>query len=288
MASITKKVPLEDLMAAMDVVDTLRHQQLLVDRELDADTRRERLIKKLRGIYQAQGLDISDQVLAEGVRAMEEDRFEYSPPEASFMSRLATIYVNRDKWLKPVMLGLAVLIALPILYYFAIIRPGVIAQNALPSQLTQHYEEVITVAKDQGVITKARQLQKSGKQALKSENYDEAQEAVEALSLMLGQLKTAYTLRIVQRPGERSGLWRIPDVNERARNYYLIVEAVDNQGNILTLPIANEESGQIKRVSKWGIRVAPETYQRIVADKQDDGIIQNRNVGQKKSWHASA
>ncbi|MCF6235717.1 MAG: DUF6384 family protein [Gammaproteobacteria bacterium] len=281
MASITKKVPLEDLMAAMDVVDTLRHQQLLVDRELDADTRRERLIKKLRGIYQAQGLDISDQVLAEGVRAMEEDRFEYSPPEASFMSRLATIYVNRDKWLKPVMLGLAVLIALPILYYFAIIRPGVIAQNALPSQLTQHYEEVITVAKDQGVITKARQLQKSGKQALKSENYDEAQEAVEALSLMLGQLKTAYTLRIVQRPGERSGLWRIPDVNERARNYYLIVEAVDNQGNILTLPIANEESGQIKRVSKWGIRVAPETYQRIVADKQDDGIIQNRNVGKK-------
>lgn len=268
-------------MAAMDVVDTLRHQQLLIDRELDADVRRERLIEKLRGIYQTQGLEISDQVLADGVRAMEEDRFKYSPPEPSFMTRLAALYVKRDKWLKPVMLGLALLIALPILYYFAIVQPGIIAQNALPDQLTQHYEEVVTIAKDQEVVTKAQGLQKSGNLALKNENYDEAQDSVEALGLMLGQLKTAYTLRIVQRPGERSGLWRIPDVNERARNYYLIVEAVDNQGNILTLPIANEENGQIKTVKKWGIRVAPETYQRIVADKQDDGIIQNRNVGKK-------
>ena len=281
MASTTKKVPLEDLMAAMDVVDTLRHQQLLIDRELDTDARRERLIEKLRGIYQTQGLEISDQVLAEGVRAMEEDRFKYSPPEPSFMTRVAKLYVNRDRWLKPVMFGLALLIALPILYYFAIVRPGMVAQNALPDQLVQYYEEVITIAKDQGVITKAQGLQRNGKLALKNENYDEAQDAVEALNLMLGQLKTAYTLRIVQRPGERSGFWRIPDVNERARNYYLIVEAVDGQGNILTLPIANEENGQIKTVKKWGIRVAPETYQRFVADKQDDGIIQNRNVGKK-------
>jgi len=37
------KAPLEDLMAAMDVVDTLRHDQSLAERELDGDGRRERL-----------------------------------------------------------------------------------------------------------------------------------------------------------------------------------------------------------------------------------------------------
>lgn len=80
MTNTTKKIPLEELMAAMDVVDTLRHQTHLIDRELDADARRDRMVEKLRGIYQAQGLDISDKVLAEGVRALEEGRFEYSPP----------------------------------------------------------------------------------------------------------------------------------------------------------------------------------------------------------------
>ncbi len=282
MQNTTKKAPLEDLMAAMDVVDTLRHRQLLVDRELDTDARRERLIEKLRGIYQAQGIEVSDQVLAEGVLAMEEDRFAYTPPERSFSTRLATLYIKRDKWLKPVMFGLAMLIALPILYYFAVVRPATIAQNALPAQLTQYYEETVAIAKGQGAISKAQELQTSGQLALKNENFDEAQTAVNALGLMLNQLKATYTIRVVQRPGERSGLLRIPNVNERARNYYLIVEAVDSNGNILTLPMANEESDQIQNVNKWGIRVAREVYQRIAADKQDDGIIQNRQVGKKE------
>lgn len=282
MTNTTKKVPLEELMAAMDVVDTLRHQTLLIDRELDTDARRNRMVEKLRGIYQAQGLDISDKVLAEGVRAMEEGRFEYSPPSPSLMTRIAGVYVKRDKWLKPVMVGFSALFILPILYYFLVLQPEAAAQNALPHQLTQHYEQVVTIAKSQDVLTKALQLKQSGKQALHNENYDEAKGAIQSLRLMLDNLKRSYTLRIVQRPNERSGIWRVPDVNQNTRNYYLIIEAIDRQGNILALPIASEENSQIKTVKKWGIRVDAQTYQRIVADKQDDGIIQNRNVGQKK------
>jgi hypothetical protein len=37
------KPPLDDIMLAMDVVDTLRHQELLVERELQADDRRSTL-----------------------------------------------------------------------------------------------------------------------------------------------------------------------------------------------------------------------------------------------------
>ncbi|MCF6345266.1 MAG: DUF6384 family protein [Thiomicrorhabdus sp.] len=282
MTNTTKKVPLEALMAAMDVVDTLRHQTLLIDRELDADARRDRMVEKLRGIYQAQGLDISDKVLAEGVRAMEEGRFKYSPPTASLMTRIAGIYVKRDKWLKPVMLGLFALFILPVLYYFFILQPEKTAQNALPNQLTQHYEQVVTIAKNKDVVTKALQLKQNGKQALNNKNYDEAKDALQSLRLMVDKLKRSYTLRIVQRPNERSGIWRVPSVNQNTRNYYLIIEAIDRQGNILALPIASEESSQIKTVKKWGIRVDAQTYQRVVADKQDDGIIQNRNVGQKE------
>jgi len=59
-------------MLAMDVVDTLRHRQQLVDRELDAEARRERLVEKLREIYASQGLNVTDEMLEEGVRALEE------------------------------------------------------------------------------------------------------------------------------------------------------------------------------------------------------------------------
>jgi hypothetical protein len=45
------KAPLDDVMLAMDVVDTLRHRQDLVVRELDADTREKNLVDKLREIY---------------------------------------------------------------------------------------------------------------------------------------------------------------------------------------------------------------------------------------------
>ena len=98
-----KEASLEDMMVAMDVVDTLRHRQELVDRELDAGARREKLIAKLREIYQAQGIAVTDATLAQGVDALEKDRFSYHPPSKGFSVFLAKIYVTRERWLKPLL-----------------------------------------------------------------------------------------------------------------------------------------------------------------------------------------
>lgn len=281
MVETAKPAPLEDLMVAMDVVDTLRHRQQLIDRELDADARRERLIEKLREIYRAQGLEVTDQMLADGVQALEEDRFKYTPPEKSFATWLAGIYVSRDSWLKPVLISLALLAGLWIFYYTMAIRPEKAAQEALPEQLTQRYGEVIQIAQDQTALTEAQHLQTTGKLALENNQFDEASDALTELDTMLVQLKNTYEIRIVQRPGENSGVWRIPDVNSQARNYYLIVEAVDARNSILSLPITNEETGQTSVVDKWGLRVDSTEFERVAADKQDDGIIQNRIIGHK-------
>ena len=66
-------------------------------------------------------------------------------------------------------------------------------------------------------------------------------------SLILTQLRArlnqTYHLRIVARPGEDTGVFRIPDVNSAARNYYIVVEAVDAGGNALSVPITSEEDG---------------------------------------------
>ena len=89
--------PLDDVMLAMDVVDTLRHQQVLIDRELNAEDRDRKLVARLREIYASQGIDVPDHVLEEGVEALKQDRFTYTAGPDNFQSRLARLYIRRDK-----------------------------------------------------------------------------------------------------------------------------------------------------------------------------------------------
>ena len=73
-AGQTSKAPLDDVMLAMDVVDTLRHEQNLVARELGATSREAELIERLRKIYRDQGIEVPDHILKEGVKAFAEKR----------------------------------------------------------------------------------------------------------------------------------------------------------------------------------------------------------------------
>jgi len=86
---------LDDLMLAMDVVDTLRHHEDLVARELDQARRDDLLIDRLRSLYRSQGIQVTDRVLQEGVRALKEQRFVYTPPPPGVRTRLALLWVNR-------------------------------------------------------------------------------------------------------------------------------------------------------------------------------------------------
>jgi hypothetical protein len=64
--SNTAPPKLDDLMLA--IVDTLRHDQRLVERELSAAASDEALIKRLREVYKSQGIEVADQVLEDASR----------------------------------------------------------------------------------------------------------------------------------------------------------------------------------------------------------------------------
>ena len=90
---------LDDLMLAMDVVDTLRHRERLVERELNEEVREEQLIDRLRTLYKSQGIDVPDSVIAEGVKALKENRFVYTPPEAELSTQPCNALGQaRDLW----------------------------------------------------------------------------------------------------------------------------------------------------------------------------------------------
>ena len=61
------------------------------------------------------------------------------------------------------------------------------------------------------------------------------------------------------------------------------LSALAADGRTLQVPVVNEENGRTERVSKWGLRVEKAVFERIAADKQDDGIIQQRRFGTKQS-----
>lgn len=277
-----KKAPLEDLMVAMDVVDTLRHQQGLVERELDGEARRSRLLERLRDLYDAQGIEVSDQVLREGIVALEEERFKYKPVQRSWATRLAGVWVSRSRWGKPFSF-LAVLGSLFYGYYFVSdVMPENAMREALPTQLQSALKSVQSIAKNPQIIEQAQHQAKIGEQALATEDYATAQQVLDDLSRVSKSLQQSYSIRVISRENENSGIWRVPDSNQSSRNYYLIVEAIDANNRVVELPILNEESNQRVMKKTWGIRVNQKTFYKIAEDKKDDGIIQANKVGEKQ------
>jgi hypothetical protein len=269
--------PLDEVMLAMDVVDTLRRRERLAETELDDLGREEDLKERLRKIYAAQGIDVPDHVIAQGVAALKEGRFTYSPPPRSLATRLARIYVKRGDWGKWVGGILGVMILAAVIHYVSFVAPDA----ELPEDLARVHSEAVALAEnDQARETLERYLD-AGRSALRNDDTEGARRALRELETALTALGQEYSLRIVNRPDEQSGVWRVPDLNTGARNYYILVEAVDPTGRVLRVPIRNEESRETETVSAWGLRVDEGTFNAVARDKRDDGIIDRDRFGYK-------
>jgi len=285
-----EKAPLDEVMLAMDVVDTLRHRQDLVERELAGDAREKQLIDKLREIYHQQGIEVTDAVLMEGVKALDESRFVYTPPKPSLGVSLARLYVGRKKW-GPAVLAIALVLVVGLGGYFFAYRPYQQAQvegarlelsEKLPAQMDALYQSIFEETKVQQAVTQAEQLRTRGKAAAAEGNRDGAEQAITSLTGLRDQLRQEYQLKIVNREGQKTGFWTFPEINTAATNYYVVVEAIGTDGKPLTLPVVNEENGQTETVAMWGVRVPEGTYRAVENDKKDDGILQRNVLGLKE------
>ena len=137
----SREIDFSELMLAMDVVDTLRHERSLVERELQSEDREGELIAKLRKIYADQGLEVSDEVIAQGVRAMREERFAYQPPKAGLKTTLARIYVNRGRWARRTAILILALVALWAGYRYLVVMPAERGRVRLASELNNQAAE---------------------------------------------------------------------------------------------------------------------------------------------------
>jgi len=274
----------------MDVVDTLRHREQLVGAELDSEGRKADLIKRLREIYHAQGIEVPDHILEDGVKALEERRFLYEPPEDSLGVKLARIYVSRGRWWKQVTAAGVALFAGLGFYQFGVAGPKraeaarleTALNVTLPGDLASLRDRVQTLAISDEVDAIAESYYQDGIAAVERKEAAEAEMSLAELQVLQDDLSSVYNVRIRYRGGADSGFTRVPDENPGARNYYLIVEAVARDGEVLSVPVSSEEVDARARVKRWAQRVDQATFNRVIEDKRDDQIIQNDVIGKKE------
>ncbi|MBL8729627.1 MAG: hypothetical protein JNM25_14430 [Planctomycetes bacterium] len=454
-------VALDRVMLAMDVVDTLRHQRAQVDAELDDDRRQQEFVARVQAIYRSQGIDVDEAVIRDGVRALAENRFVYTPPERSWSVRLAEVYVERGTWSKRAAIVLLVVaavwtaFAVPRHYHHRGLVDGfarrteqlvataeararaadelladwerahgdgdsvavarlladasaAIARGQERVEAVQHelsplpdaeaypaartvWDErlagfgstldaatadlgtarslLATVAQLRSLQTRAdigmqrlaglelsareralvdalqrdvraaidggddtagqlaleqldlrigeilaarqrqadtraefaslrtaldgvdveaaakaelQQLHTAVEQAIAADDWQRAGQQVARLRALVTELDQTYELRIVSRADDRSGVWRYEGNDRSRRNYYIVVEAIGPDGRALALPITSEEDQTTRSVRRFAIRVPESVYERVKADKLDNGLIDDVVFGQKR------
>ena len=212
MADTEQKTPhhLDDVMLAMDVVDTLRHDRALAARDMASVERREDLIDRLRGIYKAQGINVPDDVLLDGVKALEEQRFAYTPPKKGLGTSLARLYIRRRKWLPLIYTFAFIVGSLGAVNYVGFVRPAQVQSERierlltkeLPAQLEEARDKSLGLASTESLKSKVRDLYGAGEVALLDKNITNAETAVADLNALARALGQSYELRVVSRYGE--------------------------------------------------------------------------------------
>lgn len=287
----TAAVPLDETMLAMDVVDTLRHAETLVARELAGDERRQTLRARLREIYASQGIAVPEHVLDQGIAALEERRFAYARQGRGWRRWLAERWVTRAQWGRTALIGTGAAALLVIGWYGAVVVPEHRRAAAvereltvtLPRALEAEEGRVLAATRDAALRADAARLRGEGEAAVAAANLAEARARRDALATLAARLSAAYTVRIVNRPGESSGVWRVPALNPSARNFYLVVEAIDADGRPVAVPVTSEEDGETRRVSRWAQRVSEAEFERVRRDKLADGVIDQPVIGRKQA-----
>lgn len=280
---------LDEVLVAMDVVDTLRHRDQIFLKEIDHEGREEDLVARLKEIYAAQGMDVPEETIRDGVRAMADKRFTHEPAKKGFFRRLAIIYVTRARWWKPAAIAGALVLGTGTVYQLGVAMPRAAAERSLerdltitlPAALAEARDDVLAIAETETGIARAEALYRQGQTALEEESRASAESAVDALTALRREIAAQYQVRVVNDPDDFTGIYREHDDLPGRQNYYLIVEAVSPTGEVLDVTVRDEETNEEVRVNRWGQRVSRTVFEGVAADKQDDMIIQDAIIGQK-------
>ena len=279
-------------MLAMDVVDTLRHADKLVERELGAEERDQELKERLRHIYAAQGIEVPDHILDEGVAALREERFVYKPRRGGIGRSLALVWVRRGRILRVVAIVLGLAGAGGAAWYFGVKLPEeqrVAAEQRelaeiLPRQVARERDRILALAKEEKAEVRRRRRwpAKPRRRCPPATPPRRGRKARQLTAAAPGGWSRATCCGSSPGPGSRAGCGGCRGSTPRPATTTSSSRRWMTRDRPVPVVVTSEEDNKTAETSTFGIRVDERTFDRVRADKQDDGIIQNNRFGEKR------
>lgn len=279
---------LAEMTRIMDVAGTLRREQALVEQQLNLDELKAELRQRLLAAAQVSG----DAVTPEQVDAAVEHYYDrlhtYQEPPLSVETALAHIYVRRGaitKW--------AIAIGVVVATFWGLLVAGFLPGERREAKLASRaYQDVESSVAAINKVSDEPDVEQEAAAALATAKVlrDEGKtEELKALGLkqenFLAKLMRQYELTIPSTPGEESAFpMDYTDANSKTvrSGYYVIVEARAPDGTAVKVPIRDRQTGKTNFTSRWAEQVPEGVYDRLKADKQADGLLDERVFGIKK------
>ena len=154
--------------------------------------------------------------------------------------------------------------------------------RALQAEVAGLHAGLLAEAVEEAARERAGTLRGGADAQLAARDLDGLEATAESYRELRAQVASEYRIVVV------GGVWRYHTELEGVRNHYLRVQAVSTDGERLEVTVRNEEDGTTARVTEWGERVPQEVYDRIAADRQDNGIIDDDDFGFKRRGFVTA
>lgn len=136
------------------------------------------------------------------------------------------------------------------------------------------------LAGDDGARARLDQVMAVAEAAGPRKDLSRLRSARRELDEVVTRLDEEYEVRVVDRPGEQSGVDRY--FGGKLSGYYVIVEARTADGKTLRRRIVNHETKSRDEVMKWGEEVDETVWNRLVADKRADGVVDDALFARKR------
>lgn len=253
---------LDDVMVAMDVVDGIRHDERLALRELDEAARRAELTQRLRRIYDAQGIAVPDSVIEEGVAALDEARFTYSPAPLTFQTLLARLWIWRGR----VAAALAALVLAIGLGWFAYDASVLEPRRAIAQETAEAYAAITGGTVTPEAASRAQGLVGAVEAALARGDTEAARAGLEELRVLRANLPLVYELRIIEAISQARR--NAPHIRDHA----FVVEAVAADGAPVEIAIT-DEAGVTHRTARFALPVSQDTFTAVQRDERGAGTL---------------
>ncbi|MBI2044596.1 hypothetical protein HYT23_00905 [Candidatus Pacearchaeota archaeon] len=157
----------------------------------------------------------------------------------------------------------------------------------LKQEFSKLYNSAINAAVERLAIDETEDLNERAKSYVQVADVGSLRKAVSEIGEINTTLIQEYVIEVVNRSGIRSGLWRrsndnpprnSDDTDSQGKRFYLVCQAVEKDGDVVSLKLKNIEDQRVESVSMFGVGVPHEVYLRIKADKIDNWLVDNSST----------